>query len=148
MSHARKFALISTVVWGLIFIGLLSVVLIPGAEYFADPDRSLWRLLTAAIILPGFVLNGWLGWRSKRLKVDGQLDERDDAIARTASQATLIVVTLAVYLMALSLYEVYSSTGMVPRGWLYLLAYGTVSLVCLVHAAASLVVDLRGTANG
>jgi len=148
MSNARKFALMSTIVWGLIFIGLLLIVLLPGVEAFADPDRSLWRLLTAGIILPGFVLNAWLGWRSQKGRKSGELDERDDAVSLRASQATLIVVAPIVFLSTILLYEVYSGSGLVPRGWLYLLAYGTVTLVSLVHSVASLVLDKQGIANG
>ncbi|MFZ1730447.1 MAG: hypothetical protein WBQ23_10200 [Bacteroidota bacterium] len=148
MSNAQKYAVMAMVIWSLIFIGLLLIVLLPGVSEFANPERSFWRLLTASIILPGFVLNAWLGWRSKRGRKSGELDERDDAVSLRASQATLMVIAPIVFLTAILLYELYSSSGMVPTGWLYLLAYGTVTLVSLVHSIASLVVDLRGEAHG
>ncbi len=105
-------------------------------------------MLTAAIILPGFLLNAWLGWRSRRGHQLGELDERDDAIARRASEATLVVVAVLVYVVSIILYETYRDSGAVPTGWLHLLAYGTVAVVSLVHAAATLVVDLSGAGNG
>ncbi len=148
MSYARKDALIAATIWALILGGLLAAFLGPGASHFAAPDQSLWRLLSAVIILPGFVLNAWLGWRSKRGKQSGELDERDQAVARQASEATLIVVTILVYLTSLILYETHLDSGLVPAGWLYLLAYGTLALVSLVHAVATLVMDWRGTADG
>ena len=92
MSYARKHALIATIIWTLILGGLIAVVLGPGASQFTSPDQSIRRFLAAAIILPGFLLNVWLGWRSKRGKKLRELDERDEAIARRASEATLIVV--------------------------------------------------------
>jgi hypothetical protein len=78
----------------------------------------------------------------------GELDERDDAIARRASEATLIVVAVVVFSTSMILYETHSDSGAVPTGWLYLLAYGTFALVSLVHAVATLVVDMSGAADG
>jgi peptidoglycan/LPS O-acetylase OafA/YrhL len=148
MSYARKNAIVATIIWTLILGGLIAFVLGPGASRFTAPDHSIWRLLTAAIILPGFLLNAWLGWRSRRGKQLGELDERDEAIARRASEATLIVVALLVYVTSIILYETHLDGGTVPTGWLYLLAYGTLALVSLVHAVATLVVDWSGAADG
>ena len=148
MSYSRKGAIITTIVWSLVLGGLIASVLVPGASRFTDPDRSIWRFLTAVIILPGFLLNVWLLWRSKRGRQLGELDERDEAIARHASEATLIVVGILVFVTSIILYEVYRDIGTVPTGWLYLLAYGTMALVSLVHAVATLVVDRSGAADG
>ena len=78
----------------------------------------------------------------------GELDERDEAVARRASEATMIVVAILVYLASIILYETHLESGMVPTGWLYLLAYGTVAMVSLVHAVATLVVDGSGAVDG
>ena len=148
MSYARKGAIITTIVWALILGGLIASVLVPGASRFTNPDQSIWRFLTAVIILPGFLLNAWLIWRSRRGRRLGKLDERDEAIARRASEATLIVVGILIFVTSIILYEAYRDTGTVPTGWLYLLAYGTMALVSLVHAVATLVVDRSGAADG
>jgi len=148
MSYARKNAIMATIIWTLILGGLIASVLGPGISRFTAPDQWIWRLLAAAIILPGFLLNAWLGWRSRRGRHLGELDERDDAIARRASEATLIVVAVVVFSTSMILYETHSDSGAVPTGWLYLLAYGTFALVSLVHAVATLVVDMSGPADG
>ena len=148
MSYARRNAIIATIIWTLILGGLIASVLGPGISLFTAPAQGIWRLLAAVIILPGFLLNAWLGWRSKRGRQLGELDERDDAIARRASEATLIVVAVLIYVTSIILYETYHDSGAVPTGWLYLLAYGTVVMVSLVHAVATLVVDLSGAADG
>jgi len=145
MSYARKHAITAAIIWTLILGGLIAVVLGPGASRFTAPDR---RFLAAAIILPGFLLNAWLGWKSKRGKKLRELDERDEATARRASEATLIVVALLVYVTSIILYETHLDSGTVPTGWLYLLAYGTMALVSLVHAVATLVIDWSGAADG
>ena len=148
MFYARKNALVAAIVWTLILGGLIASVLGPGIDRFAAPEQRAWRLLTAAIILPGFLLNAWLGWRQRRGHRLLELDERDDAIARRAAVATLFVVAVVVYFAALLLYETYHDSGAVPAGWLYLLAYGTVAMVSLVHAVATLILDLRGITDG
>ncbi len=148
MSYARKNAIIASIIWTLILGGLIAVVLGPGASRFTAPDQSIWRFLAAAIILPGFLLNAWLGWRSKRGRQLRELDERDEAVARRASVATLIVVAIVVYLTSIILYETHLDSGTVPTGWMYLLAYGTMAVVSLAHAVATLVVDFSGAADG
>jgi hypothetical protein len=148
MTFAQKHALLATVIWSVIFAGLIAVVLGIGVDRFDDPEQAPWRLMAAAVILPGFILNAWLGWRSKQGHRRGELDERDDAVALNASQVTLIVVTVVVYLASLILYETHYRDGAVPAGWLYLIAYGTVCLVSLVHAASSLLLDMQGTQHG
>jgi endonuclease/exonuclease/phosphatase (EEP) superfamily protein YafD len=148
MSYARKNAIIATIIWSLILAGLIIVVLGPGVNRFTDPERSIWRVITAVIILPGFLLNVWLGWSSKRGKKLGELDERDEAVARRASEATLVVVAALIYLTSIILYETHIDSGAVPTGWLYLIAYGTIALVSLVHAIATLVIDSGGMSDG
>ncbi len=58
------------------------------------------------------------------------------------------MVAILIYVTSIILYETHLDSGAVPTGWLYLLAYGTVALVSLVHAVATLVVDLSGAADG
>jgi uncharacterized membrane protein len=147
MSYTSKHAAIAALIWFIILIGLILTVTVPGAARFADPDYKILRLLTAVIILPGFVLNGWLGYKTKKARSNGQIDERDFAIERRASEITLIVVAIAVYLSSLLLYETHSQDGTVSRGWLYLMAYGTAALVSFTHALSSLILDRVGWTN-
>ncbi|MDT8323748.1 MAG: hypothetical protein RRA94_06540 [Bacteroidota bacterium] len=144
MSYARKNAIITAAIWAVVLIGLLLSVLLPGPERFAVPEYAPWRLISAIVILPGFLVNAWLGWRTKRGKERGEIDERDEAIARRASQITLMAIGMVVFLAGILLYDLYRDTGGVPAGWLWLLAYGTVALLSLVHALAGLLLDLRG----
>lgn len=144
MTYATKHAVIATTVWFTILVALVLMVSIPGATAFADREHSVLRLLTAAVILPGFVMNTWLLVRQSRLERSGDYDERDSEIARRASEITLIVLAICVYAASLALYEWSADAGTVSRGWLYLMAYGTVSLVSFVHAASFLILNRRG----
>ena len=147
MSYASKHAAIATIAWLLILIGLVIAVVVPGASTFADSEHSTLRLLTAAIILPGFILNAWFGSRTAKGMKSGEIDERDTEIARRSSEITLSVLAIVVFLSSLMLYEVSVESGTVSRGWMYLMAYGSVALVSLVHAAASLFLDRSGWNN-
>ena len=147
MSYARKNALIVAVVWSVIFIGLIASVAIPGVIRFSDPDYSLWRIVTAAIILPGFLLTAWIGVRTRKGRLSGEIDERDLAVERKASEVTLVVFAIAVFLTSLLLYETHAGNGLVSRGWLYFMAYGSAAFVTLTHAVVSLILDRRGWAD-
>ncbi len=144
MSYASKYAAIATVAWFIILISLILLVVIPGAVQFANPEYSTFRLLVAMIILPGFALNAWIGYKSKKGRISGQIDERDLAIENKASQITLIVISITIFLGSLLLYETHEQTGLVSRGWLYLMAYGLVALISFTHAASSLIFDHIG----
>ncbi len=148
MSYARKNAIFATAIWAMILAGLIVLVLGLGVQQFTEPDHWGWRLLAALIILPGFLANAWLGLRTKWGSRTGELDERDEAIGRQASQATLIVLAVVVYLTSILLYEFYSDVGSVPTAWLYLLAYGTLALVYLAHGLATLIIDWTGATSG
>lgn len=148
MSLARKQALISGSVWLIITVALAVTFFSVGAEEFTSPANQKTRALTAAIILPGFATTFFLLWWSRRGRRAGDLDERDKAIERRASETTLIIVLMWVYLGSIGLYEANLDSGTVPAGWLYLMAYGTVALVSLVHPVVSLIMDYSGKIDG
>jgi hypothetical protein len=144
MTYASKHATVAAVVWFIILVGLTLAVVVPGVSRFADPDYSMLRLATAVIILPGFILNAWLGYKSRLGQGRGLVDERDEAIGPRAAEITLYVLAIVVFLSSLLLYETSAETGLVSRGWMYLMAYGSIALLCFVHAISSLILDRRG----
>jgi len=148
MSIARRNAIISLTLWLVILAGLIASVLGPGVERFILADHVVWRGAVALFVFVGLVLNTWLQWQTRRERRRGDLDERDEAVARQASEATLVVVAMITIIGCLALYTAYLPAGAVPAGWLYLMGYGSMGLVSLVHAAATLVVDLSGQVHG
>ena len=148
MSLARKQALISGSVWLVITVALAVSFFSVGAEEFTSPAGQKTRALTATIILPGYAINFFILCCSRRGRRAGDLDERDKAIERRASEATLIVMLLWVYIGSIGLYEAGLDSGTVPAGWLFLMAYGTVALVSLVHPVVSLIMDCSGKIDG
>ena len=148
MSHARRQALISLLIWSTVLAGLVAMFLHVGPEQFSDPSFGRYRLAAAAIILPGFVAHFWLLWRSRRGRREGELDERDALAARQASEVTLVVVSVVIFAASIVLWEAYRDAGAAPAGWFHLAAYGTVALVSLVHAGARLFFDRAGPSDG
>lgn len=148
MTLARWHAWISLVVWGAILIGLVAALAVIGIERFSAPDNNSYRLATAAILLPGYLLGTWTGWRQRRGQQCGELDERDERVALKASQITLLVVALALFGVCVALWEAYKYGNGAPAGWFYVLAYLTVVLLSLIHAAARLICDATATVDG
>lgn len=148
MTLARRQALISLVVWGAVLIALAAVLFATGPERFSAPEYAMYRLLFAAILLPGYVFSTWSLWRQRRGVRGGEVDERDERVASRASEITLPVVALVLYAVCLTLWEVYKGEPGAPAGWFYILAYLTVILLSLVHAGARLFCDLTGSIDG
>ena len=148
MSFARKQAFISCLVWLVITVLFAVVFFSTGAESFGNQDNRMSRMLVAVIIVPGFVLNLVMLERTRRGKKRGDLDERDDTISTSASEVTMIVLGMLFYIASIALFAVYQEAGMVPVGWLYLMAYGSFCVVSLVHSTVTLFLDFGGKADG
>jgi len=145
---ARRQALISLVVWGAILIGLVAVLVVAGPERFSAPEYRHYRTISAAILLPGYLLGTWMLWRQRRGRRAGEVDERDERVARQASEVTLLAVAVILFTVCVVLWEAYKGSPGAPAGWFFVLAYLTVVLLSLVHAAARLICDITGSADG
>lgn len=144
MSLARKQAIISGLAWLVISILFAVVLTRTGVENLSGPAGHGARSLLAWIIMPGYLINLVIIGRSRRARRDGAIDERDQAIEHRATEATAIVIILAVYLLSITLFETSTKAGTVPSGWLYIIAYGTVALVSLTHPVVRLILDYTG----
>jgi hypothetical protein len=144
VSLARKLALVSAGAWLIITVALVAIFFLHGPDTFSAPENRGPRALIAGIILPGYALNFAILFRTRRGRQRGDLDERDRAVERTASQTTLITMLLVFFLASIGLYEHFRTAGAVPVGWLYLMAYGSVALVSLLHPTVSLIIDYNG----
>jgi hypothetical protein len=147
MSLARRQAVISLIVWTAILVGMVIDLSAAGLERFSDPGNHYYRGILAGLLLPGLALTGWLEMRQRRARRAGELDERDEQVARRASEFTLIVLAIVVFTVGVVLWEVYKGGPGAPAAWFYVLAYATVVLLSLIHAAARLICDLAGSAD-
>jgi hypothetical protein len=148
MSQARKQALISGLAWLVITVVFAIVFFSVGVEAFAAPSGHKIRGFLAAVILPGYIINfAIIAW-SRRGRRAGNIDERDKAIERLATEITFIIMLLTVYLFSIWLYDANAETGTVPAGWFFVLAYGTIALVSLLHPVLTLILDFSGKSDG
>lgn len=141
MSQTRQRAWLAAVVWSVAGVGFFVTFFMGGgaAGFPAESGRHLAGAVALAIGFLGYWLSLWLTRRRR----DGppRADERDLQVAARANQATLIVVSLGIFVFTITLWAAYEATGSVPVGWMWLLAYGEVILASVTSAIATLVLD-------
>ena len=76
------------------------------------------------------------------------VDERDAQVMARAGQTTLVVVLVGIFILTIGLWTTFESDGVVPVGWMWFTAYGSVILATLVHSAVVLVLDGRMGGRG
>ncbi len=148
MSLARRLAVISSAVWLIIGIAFTFLILDSGLEGLASSSGERTRSVLAGIILPGYLISFALIWWTYKGRRAGEIDERDRKVERRATEIAAIVVLLTVFLVCIALYDAYVDRGAVPVGWLYIMAYGTIIWVSLLHPMLRLAVDFFGSVDG
>jgi threonine/homoserine/homoserine lactone efflux protein len=104
----------------------------------------------AAILAAGYLafFAMLLATRSRRGNAGPVRDERDDRIESRAAGLTLGVCLAYVFALSIGLWTVFQEEGSVPAGWMWFLAYTTVFLSMIVHAAAVLASRWGGRTDG
>ena len=119
-----------------------------GAATYADD--SVRMLTAAAILAAGFV--GYLGMLYlTREKSNGKArirDERDLEIARQANEIALVAVLVFVFAVCIALFLGYETSGSLPVGWMWFLAYATACFGVLAQSAATLALHSDMSGNG
>ena len=143
MSQTRKRAWMAAVVWMVAGTGF-SLTFFAGGGPGAFPVESRRHLAGAVALAFGF-LGYWLAlWITRRRRGDPPLsDERDMQVVARANQATLVVVLVGIFVFTIALWTAHESTGTVPVGWMWFLAYGEVILASVTSAVATLLLDGR-----
>ena len=109
-----------------------------GVEVIAFPEMCL----------PGYLIGFALIWWTRKGQRAGEIDERDKKVERRATEIAAIIVLLTIFLVSIGLYDAYIDSGSVPVGWLYIMAYGTIVWVSLLHPVLRLIIDFSGAADG
>ena len=143
MSQTRTRAWMAVLIWGVAGVGL-AVAFFSGAGAVGFPGDSIRHLAAAGAIAFGF-LGHWISlWATRRREGDPPLsDERDSQTLARANQASLVVVLVGIFTFTIGLWTVYEAAGLVPVGWMWLLAYGSVILASLASAVTILILDRR-----
>ena len=147
MSQTRLRAWLATVVWALSGAGFFLAFFSGGGVSDFDTD-SRRHLLAAAAIGFGFVAY-WSGLWLTRQKGEGVVaDERDFQVVARASQVTLIVVLILMFLGCITLWTVHESDGVLDVGWMWFLAYGSMVVALVTNAVMVLVFDRSSIGRG
>jgi hypothetical protein len=119
-----------------------------GPSGFAH-DRA--RIVAGAAILAAGYLSFFvmmIATGSGRKNAGTVRDERDDRIESRSAGLTLSVCLAYVFVVSIGLWTVFQDEGAVPAGWLWFLAYTTIFLSMIVHAAAVLSSGRGGGTDG
>lgn len=102
------------------------------------------RVVGAIFLAIGIFGTPALLYLTRKTVIDGRVvaDERDEQVARRATQAGLVCVLVYVFLTCIALWDRYQPEGAVPAGWMWVLAYSTLILAYIAPAAASLFLHL------
>jgi sterol desaturase/sphingolipid hydroxylase (fatty acid hydroxylase superfamily) len=127
--------------WGVAGAGF-GVTFFMGGGPGGFAEESSRHLAGAGALAFGFLVH-WLALWSTRQKAEGPrvFDERDLHVMARANQASLVVVLVGVFALAIGLWAVYEERGSVPAGWMWFMAYGSVILAFLTSSVATLALD-------
>ena len=140
MSQTRIRAWLATAIWTLAGAGFTLTFFSGGGAGEFDTDST--RHLAGAVAI-GFGFFAWWAvlWFTRQRGGTLLADERDFQIVARAGQATLVVVLVGIFAFTIGLWTAYEGAGMVPVGWMWFLAYGSVILASVTFAVATLVLD-------
>ena len=147
MSQTRLRAWLAAVVWSIAGAGFFLAFFSGGGVSDFDTD-SRRHMLGAAAIGFGF-LAYWSGlWFTRRREGRIVADERDSQVVARASQVTLIVVLILVFLGCISLWTVHEPAGVLDVGWMWFLAYGSMLVGLITNAVMVLIFDRSSVGRG
>lgn len=148
MSQTRLRAWLATIIWSMAGLGFALTFFTGGGPsgLAVESGRHLAGALALAFGFGGHWLALWVTRRRKGAPLAS--DERDLQTVARANQASLVVVLLGMFALAITLWTVYEPAGTVPVGWMWFIAYGAVILASVASAVATLVLDGRTGGHG
>ncbi|MGD2123469.1 MAG: DUF2178 domain-containing protein [Gemmatimonadota bacterium] len=147
MSQTRLRAWLATVVWSVAGIGFFLAFFSGGGA--ADFDTDSRRHMLAAVAIGFGFLAYWTGlWVTRRKGTQVVADERDFQVVARASQITLIIVLVLMFLFCTVLWLVHESAGVLDVGWMWFLAYGCMVVALVTNALMVLVLDRSSIGRG
>lgn len=151
MTQLRQRALLTLVIWGLVIATFIPLFFSGGGPdtYQADKIRRLSSNICIALGYTGYLVMIIL--TRKRSKGKRRLrDERDEITEKQANQIAFIFVLVYVFITCIILWEKFHDVGSVPVGFMWFLAYTTVSFSYFFASATTLIIDLKnyGYAQG
>lgn len=149
MTQSTRRATGRLLIWVPVLAVFLAVFFGGGGPARYAGDRI--RIVAAAAVLAAGYLAFFIMMTATRSRCAGSRpvrDERDDRIESKATAASLGISLAYVFVVSIGLWIVFQEGGSVPTGWMWFLAYTTVILSMIVHAAAVLASGTGSDADG
>ena len=121
MNISYKRSIITCVIFGILFIYLITVFGIIGPDKFLDSKiHMVITSVVIAIAMISFVLV--ILFTNKKSNI---VDERDDYIQKKASSIGLLISLMYVFLLSIILFVINRNSGVIHVSWLWFIAYST-----------------------
>jgi len=149
MTQPMKQALISLIIWGTVTAAFIPIFFSRGgpATYVQDKPRFVFVAALFGIGYIAYFIMLFLT-RAKDRKDTVVKDERDEYISRRSSGAALIFVLCFVFILCITLYEIYRESECIPVGWMWFLGYTSIFWAYIIHSAVTLVFHSRMSGHG
>jgi len=149
MTQLQKRSFYDLIISAVFLIGLTVVFFSRGGAetYVQDTER---KILVAALLGLGYLLL-FLVLFLVRLKSKDKtvlMDERDERIIRQALGTAFTIFGIYVFILCIGLYEAYNTTGVMPVGWMWFLAYSSGFIAILSRALSTLILYKRMSGHG
>ncbi len=149
MTQARKRAVFTFLIWGLVMAAFFVIFFLGGGAEGYHMER--WRRISGAAIIVFGYLSYWLMLFLTRTR-GGTLgvasDERDEDIRRRASATAFIIVLIYVFALSIFLWESHQESGFVPVGWMWFLAYSVSFAAFISSSVIALILESKASVNG
>jgi len=149
MTRLQKRSLLDLIISAVFLAGLTAVFFSGGGAetYVQDTTR---KILVAALLALGYILLFFVMFLVRLKSKDKAIfmDERDERIVRQAMGTAFTVFAIYVFLMCIGLYEAYSTSEVMPVGWMWFLAYSSGFIAILSRAIATLILYTRMSGHG
>jgi len=136
MTQARIRSIYSLAIWTTVAV-VFSLVFFGWGGPAEFASNSL-RILISALEIGFGIISYVLMLIFTRKKFDNLQDERDYEIAQRVNGTTLVAVLVFVYAAEMILFAFFQTSGTVPVGWLWFLAYFTACFSYITHAIITL----------
>ncbi len=141
MTRSKKRALAGLLICGIVLVAFVLIFFSRGgaATYIDDTFR---KAASASLFGAGYIIYFVMILRTRQTPCD----ERDDAVSTKAGLSTLVTILVYIYVLSISLYEIYRSAGSLPVAWMWFIGYSNSLVGPVAHSIATLLLH-RGTGN-
>lgn len=136
MSKHMKQSILTLSLWGL--VGILFLIILLSTDAIANwSDNRIKSALLAALFFVGFLSDFILKHVFNKKRVLS--DERDQLVVKDAATSSFIIVIIYVFIFTISLFLKYEVVGVVPVGWLWVIAYSLIVVSNVVYALMTII---------